>query len=164
MSRWLWISWAMALCMMSARVACAAETPPVADHLRSAGMVARLTLDGPIGPAGAEYFDDASKHAVADGAVAIVLRLDTPGGLSDSMRQIITGMLACKVPVLVYVSPGGARAASAGTYILYAGQIAAMAPATHVGAATPVSLEGSTPLPVPKDNQPAASAAHPTEP
>ena len=150
MSRWPWISWAVALCMMSARVACAAETPPAADHLASAGMVAQLALDGPIGPAAAEYFDDASKHAVADGAVAIVLRLDTPGGLSDSMRQIITGMLACKVPVLVYVAPGGARAASAGTYILYAGQIAAMAPATHVGAATPVSLGGGTPMPFPK--------------
>lgn len=163
MSRWPWISWAVALCMMSARVACAAETPPAADHLASAGMVAQLALDGPIGPAAAEYFDDASKHAVADGAVAIVLRLDTPGGLSDSMRQIITGMLACKVPVLVYVAPGGARAASAGTYILYAGQIAAMAPATHVGAATPVSLGGGTPMPFPKIDQPASAEKPPAQ-
>jgi membrane-bound serine protease (ClpP class) len=150
MSRWVCISWAVILCMMSARGACAAETPAVAAHPASAGMVAQLALEGPIGPAAAEYFDDASKHAVADGAVAIVLRLDTPGGLSDSMRQIIAGMLSCKVPVLVYVAPSGARAASAGTYILYAGQIAAMAPATHVGAATPVSLGGSTPMPFPK--------------
>jgi len=135
-----------------------AAMPPVANHPASAGMVAQLALDGPIGPAAAEYFDDASKHAVADGAVAIVLRLDTPGGLSDSMRQIIAGMLACKVPVLVYVAPGGARAASAGTYILYAGQIAAMAPATHVGAATPVSLGGSTPMPLPKIGDPPAIA------
>jgi len=150
MSRWVWISWAVILCMMSARGACAAETPAAAAHPASAGMVAQLALEGPIGPAAAEYFDDASKHAVADGAVAIVLRLDTPGGLSDSMRQIIAGMLSCKVPVLVYVAPSGARAASAGTYILYAGQIAAMAPATHVGAATPVSLGGSTPMPFPK--------------
>lgn len=104
--------------------------------------VARITLDGPIGPAAAEYFDDATRRAVADGAVAIVLQLDTPGGLSESMRQIIGRMLALPVPVLVYVAPGGARAASAGTYILYAGQIAAMAPATHLGAATPVSLGG----------------------
>jgi membrane-bound serine protease (ClpP class) len=108
-------------------------------------MVAQLTLDGPIGPAAAEYFDDASKRAAADGAKAIVLRLDTPGGLLDSMRQIIARMLACKIPVLVYVAPDGARAASAGTYILYAGQIAAMAPATHVGAATPVSVGGGSP-------------------
>src|ERR1700734_4143130 len=110
MSRWLWILWAVALCMMSGRVCWRAETPPLADPLASARMVAQLALDGPIGPAAAEYFDDASKHAVADGAVAIVLRLDTPGGLSDSMQQIIAGMLACKVPVLVFVAPGGARA------------------------------------------------------
>jgi membrane-bound serine protease (ClpP class) len=145
--------------MISARVACAAATPAVADHLASTGMVAQLALDGPIGPAAAEYFDDAAKRAVADGAVAIVLRLDTPGGLSDSMRQIISGMLACKVPVLVYVAPGGARAASAGTYILYAGQIAAMAPATHVGAATPVSLGGSMPMPKIGDQPPSAASS-----
>jgi len=159
MARWLWISWAVALCMMSARVACAAPTPAILDHSVSIGIVAQLALDGPIGPAAAEYFDDASKRAVAAGAVAIVLRLDTPGGLSDSMRQIIAGMLACKVPVLVYVAPDGARAASAGTYILYAGQIAAMAPATHVGAATPVSLGGSTRMPLPKiGDQPAGGS------
>jgi membrane-bound serine protease (ClpP class) len=119
----------------------------LADRPAPPGMIAQLTLDGPIGPAAAEYFDEASKRAMADGAAAIVLRLDTPGGLLDSMRQIIARMLACKIPVLVYVAPDGARAASAGTYILYAGQIAAMAPATHVGAATPVSLGGGSPWP-----------------
>ncbi len=137
----------MAFCMVSACTACAAAAP--AAQPTPARMVAELALDGPIGPAAAEYFNDALHHAVADGAVAIVLRLDTPGGLSDSMRQIISAMLACKVPVLVYVAPGGARAASAGAYILYAGQIAAMAPATHVGAATPVSRCGGTPRPWP---------------
>ncbi|HTM28631.1 MAG TPA: nodulation protein NfeD, partial [Rhodanobacter sp.] len=130
----------------------------VADHRVPAGMVAQISLDGPIGPAAAEYFDDASKRAMADGASAIVLRLDTPGGLSDSMRQIITRMLASEVPVLVYVAPGGARAASAGTYILYAGQIAAMAPGTHLGAATPVRLGGATPVPLPKTGDQPASA------
>ncbi|MFC5437853.1 nodulation protein NfeD [Rhodanobacter umsongensis] len=122
-------------------------------------MVARLALDGPIGPAAAEYFDDASQRAVADGAVAIVLRLDTPGGLDESMRQIIASMLACKLPVLVYVAPGGARAASAGTYILYAGQIAAMAPATHLGAATPIQLGGTTPMPDAADKPAAATSS-----
>ncbi|WP_426700009.1 NfeD family protein [Rhodanobacter sp. Col0626] len=123
-------------------------------------MVAQIALDGPIGPATAEYFDDASKRALADGAVAIVLRLDTPGGLAESMRQIIASMLACKLPVLVYVAPGGARAASAGTYILYAGQIAAMAPATHLGAATPIQLGGATPMPKQGiSDQPAAPAS-----
>ena len=132
--------------------------PPVAAP---SAMVARITLDGPIGPAAAEYFDDAAQRAVADGAVAIVLQLDTPGGLSESMRQIIGRMLALPVPVLVYVAPGGARAASAGTYILYAGQVAAMAPATHLGAATPVSLGGATPmpLPVPKASEPARAGS-----
>jgi membrane-bound serine protease (ClpP class) len=144
-ARWLGVSWSIVLMMCSARAICDGAASPASAA--SSGEVAQLTLDGPIGPAAAEYFDDASKRAEADGAVAIMLRLDTPGGLNDSMRQIITRMLACEIPVLVYVAPGGARAASAGTYILYAGQIAAMAPATHVGAATPVSLGGATPLP-----------------
>jgi membrane-bound serine protease (ClpP class) len=160
MVRWLCFCGVLVHCAMPARAALAAA----ATTGERSAVVAQLTLDGPIGPAAAEYFDDASSRAVASGAVAIVLRLDTPGGLAESMRQIITRMLACPIPILVYVAPEGARAASAGAYILYAGQIAAMAPATHVGAATPVSLGGSTPLPVPKDNQPAASpATHPTE-
>ncbi|WP_447738034.1 NfeD family protein [Rhodanobacter soli] len=144
------------------RAAFAVE-PVVAGRTAAHGMVAQITLDGPIGPAAAEYFGDASKRAVADGAAAIVLRLDTPGGLADSMRQIIASMLACKVPVLVYVAPGGARAASAGTYILYAGQIAAMAPATHLGAATPVQLGGVRPVPLPKAGERPASAGSAAE-
>ncbi|HET9033778.1 MAG TPA: nodulation protein NfeD [Dokdonella sp.] len=106
------------------------------------GFVARIQLNGPIGPAAAEYFDSALQRADTDGASAIVLQLDTPGGLSTSMRQIVSSMLAADVPILGYVAPDGARAASAGTYILYAAQIAAMAPATHLGAATPVSIGG----------------------
>jgi membrane-bound serine protease (ClpP class) len=145
MARWLWVSWGIILCMTMAPAIGGDAPLALTDRQVSPGMVAQLTLDGPIGPAAAEYFDDASKRAVADGAKAVVLRLDTPGGLLDSMRQIIARMLACKIPVLVYVAPDGARAASAGTYILYAGQIAAMAPATHVGAATPVSVGGGSP-------------------
>lgn len=165
MARWLWVGLFVIVFATSSPAASAAASPPVAgERTAAAGMVARIALDGPIGPAAAEYFDDASKRAVADGAVAIVLQLDTPGGLSDSMRQIIAGMLACKVPVLAYVAPGGARAASAGTYILYAGQLAAMAPATHLGAATPVTLGGSTPMPLPlplpeSGNRPAAASS-----
>jgi len=112
-----------------------------------AHFVAEISLDGPIGPAAAEYFEDAAKRAASEGASAIILRLDTPGGLSESMRRIVSSVLASRVPVLCYVAPGGARAASAGTYILYACQIAAMAPATHLGAATPVALGRSTPMP-----------------
>ncbi|KAA0071226.1 nodulation protein NfeD [Rhodanobacter sp. T12-5] len=148
---------------VSTRAAAVANVTPASACVPTTTTVAQIALDGPIGPAAAEYFDDASKRAVADGAVAIVLRLDTPGGLSESMRQIIASMLACKVPVLVYVAPGGARAASAGTYILYAGQIAAMAPGTHLGAATPVKLGGVTPMPKP-DDTPATSGSAGTNP
>jgi membrane-bound serine protease (ClpP class) len=163
-ARWLWVLWGIVVFMGSAPARCADATPPVRPP--STGVVAQLTLDGPIGPAAAEYFSDGSTRAVADGAEAIVLRLDTPGGLLDSMRQIIARMLACKIAVLVYVAPSGARAASAGTYILYAGQIAAMAPATHVGAATPVTLDGSTPAPnadkpAPDTDKPAADTGKP---
>lgn len=157
MKRGCWLLGLM-LCGMLPWLAAAAATAHAGAQAANPAMVARISLDGPIGPAAAEYFDDASQRAVADGAVAIVLQLDTPGGLSDSMRQIIAQMLACKVPVLVYVAPGGARAASAGTYILYAGQLAAMAPATHLGAATPVSLGGATPMPMPKADKSPASA------
>lgn len=129
--------------------------PAPATETQAPGLVALIALDGPIGPAAAEYFEQASDSAQADGAVAIVLRLDTPGGLSESMRTIISRMLASDVPVLAYVAPGGARAASAGTYILYASQIAAMAPATHLGAATPVSLGGIVPKPPHETSDPA---------
>ncbi|HKR75512.1 MAG TPA: nodulation protein NfeD [Rhodanobacter sp.] len=112
------------------------------------GFVARIDLAGPIGPAAAEYVDAAMRQADADGATAIVLQMDTPGGLAGSMRQIVSAILASRLPVLGYVAPAGARAASAGTYILYACPVAAMAPATHLGAATPVSLGGGTPLPM----------------
>ena len=159
MMRWLWLVCVAVLCTLPVQAASAVE-PVVAGRTAAHGMVAQITLDGPIGPAAAEDFDDASKRAVADGAVAIVLRLDTPGGLADSMRQIIASMLASEVPVLVYVAPGGARAASAGTYILYAGQVAAMAPATHLGAATPVQLGGARPVPLPKaGDQPATAGS-----
>jgi len=153
MTRWLFL-----LAIVLALAAKAAPAPvPAAPAVP---MVARVSLAGPIGPAAAEYFDDASARAVADGAVAIVVRLDTPGGLSESTRQIIASMLASKVPVLAYVAPGGARAASAGTCILYAAQVAAMAPATHIGAATPVHPGGGTPMPLRQpDAGPAAASS-----
>ena len=106
-----------------------------------------VALEGPIGPATADYVVRSLNDAAAANAAAVVLRLDTPGGLDSAMRTIIRAMLASPVPVLGYVAPAGARAASAGTYILYASALAAMAPGTNLGAATPVALFGDTGLP-----------------
>jgi membrane-bound serine protease (ClpP class) len=104
-----------------------------------------LEIDGAIGPAVADYVVRELGTISPDDTRLVVLRMDTPGGLDTSMREIIRAILASPVPVAVYVAPGGARAASAGTYILYAGAVAAMAPGTNLGAATPIRLGGTPP-------------------
>jgi membrane-bound serine protease (ClpP class) len=117
----------------------AAQTVATDDPSRS---VATTTVDGAITPVTAEHLEDTAAEAARQGHQALVVLLDTPGGSLDATRRIAQGFLDAPLPIVVYVSPSGADAGSAGTFITYAAHLAAMAPATTIGAATPVDMEG----------------------
>ena len=102
--------------------------------------VLMIEVDGIINPATAKFITDAIDQAIEQNAQCLIIQLDTPGGLMESMRLIVKKMLSSTVPIIVYVAPSGARAASAGVFITMAAKFAVMAPSTHIGAAHPVSL------------------------
>jgi membrane-bound serine protease (ClpP class) len=130
---------ALALWAVPAAVAPAAPTP---DAVRRGGRVLVFHLDGVISPVTSEALASAIDRAEAESRPALVIEIDTPGGLESSMREMVTHMLAARVPLVTWVAPSGARAASAGVFITMAGDVAAMAPGTNIGAATPVNLQG----------------------
>ena len=140
--RWLAIILAALVCIGLT----AADEPPETDAAARTALL--IEVRDAIGPATSDFFVRALERASERKVPLLVMEMDTPGGLDSAMRDMIKAILASPVPVAIYVSPSGARAASAGTYLLYASHIAAMAPATNLGAATPVQI-GATPPPEP---------------
>ncbi|HEY1361735.1 MAG TPA: nodulation protein NfeD [Xanthobacteraceae bacterium] len=155
---------------MAAALALLPAAGVLAPARAAAEQATVLAIDGAIGPAIAGHVVRVLSNPPA-GTRVIILRMNTPGGLDTSMREIIRAMLASAVPVVTYVAPSGARAASAGTYISYASAVAAMAPGTNIGAATPIALgrspqPGKSPEPVEKGQEPGkreGSAAEPAD-
>jgi membrane-bound serine protease (ClpP class) len=135
---------------LAAILALAAPRALAQQQESAAGPVLLAEVTGVIGPPAAHHVEVAIEEAEARSAQALILQINTPGGLETSMRDIIEDIMRSRVPVIGYVAPAGGRAASAGTFILYATHVAAMAPGTNVGAATPVMLPGGDEAPAPE--------------
>ena len=142
-----WLPGPLILLVLALLIVLIAGNGPSVSGADGTGTAVLLNIKGPIGPAVSDYVIRGIKKAEEDHATIIILQMDTPGGFDHSMRDIIKNILSSSIPVVSYVAPGGSRAASAGTYILYASHIAAMAPTTNLGAATPIQVGGLPGMP-----------------
>src|SRR5215218_2280406 len=133
---WIWT----AIALTGAAVAVAPALAQQSPASGSTGVAYSIQLQATIDPATEKWMGSALDDAANQDAKLVIIRLDTPGGLSDSMRSIIQDMAAAPMPIVVYVSPNGARAGSAGAYITEAADVAAMAPETNIGSATPIAI------------------------